>query len=519
MLGARRLTLRVVMAIGCCALGRPSTAAQQDESESRAFQDVVGGKAGQWEGGGGGASTLLKGVVASVVPVLQRSFAHANVSARCTGAFMDLSRRILSMDMAAWRFLDATGKFPSGILEGTLGDLGAYDECLASRLNGADGHDAPLKSLFVPSYRGQYCSVFLRPKETRAMDKLITQLTRYSVVKVSAEALFAAAASSVLAECILRTVPSSHFTRCCMNTLKAFSAVSNTESLLAKTPHEHECLKCLNGVRFFTALWVILGHSYNILDPHILGRGLGIFEMTNEFFFCIIANAYPSVETFFVIRLTTPSAFLLGLVYLLPAVVHGPAADQWLPGKVDSCYRSWPAVLLHYNNWLSHADIDVQMENESMENKSFCRGCRKMMQALDLIHQRPYPHVGSYVVGALAGFVFLRFRNWNINKVRGFLGNAVLSYLFGWAFYLACEKPFANLERSCFKRFLRGSDRGKPRGDECGSSSSLVVITANKKNEQLDGTAELKRPEQNLRRPTVRGTMGAAVLLRSSTCG
>ncbi|XP_077532621.1 nose resistant to fluoxetine protein 6-like [Haemaphysalis longicornis] len=763
MLGARRLTLHVVMAIGCCALGRPSTAAQQDESGSRAFQDVVGGKAGQWEGGGGGASTLLKGVVASVVPVLQRSFAHANVSAGCTGAFMDLSRRILSMDMAAWRFLDATGKFPSGILEGTLGDLGAYDECLASRLNGADAHDAPLKSLFAPSYRGQYCSVFLRPTETRAMDKLITQLTRYSVVKkrfnltaarkavrkgrvhglrfglcvpsvcspaevgtIVASLAQLVSLTSVVMSCradddgklnatqvtflvifsllaclvLLGTIvdvlerlkkqePPLLAKRgergCCMNTLKAFSAVSNTESLLAKTPHEHECLKCLNGVRFFTALWVILGHSYNILDPHILGRGLGIFEMTNEFFFCIIANAYPSVETFFVIsgfllvyqmypklkdlrsrikvvlvaeirryiRLTTPSAFLLGLVYLLPAVVHGPAADQWLPGKVDSCYRSWPAVLLHYNNWLSHADIcsghlwyiacDMQIFTvvailcvllsinaglgiAAMVSLSI--GCNafiayfthktqlgpsrvssggdvsKMMQALDLIHQRPYPHVGSYVVGALAGFVFLRFRNWNINKVaqvalwsfsvaaclygvfgafkwqkgapptgadvvlynglhrtlfamgvawvlyacatghadivnkflaweafvplgrltfsvylvhffvlvtfpgmtrervyiahwflvRGFLGNAVLSYLFGWAFYLACEKPFANLERSCFKRFLRGSDWGKPRGDECGSSSSLVVITANKKNEQLDGTAESKRP-------------------------
>ncbi|KAK8756718.1 hypothetical protein V5799_000580 [Amblyomma americanum] len=41
----------------------------------------------------------------------------------------------------------------------------------------------------------------------------------------------------------------------------------------------------------------------------------------------------------------------------------------------------------------------------------------KMMQALDLIHQRPYPHVGSYVVGALTAFAFLRFRNARIGKM------------------------------------------------------------------------------------------------------
>ncbi|KAH7931471.1 hypothetical protein HPB49_025740 [Dermacentor silvarum] len=75
--------------------------------------------------------------------------------------------------------LDATGKFPSGILEGTTGDLGAYDECLSSRLEAVAGH-APAPSA---SSHGQYCSVFLKPKQSRAMDKLIAQLTRYSVVK------------------------------------------------------------------------------------------------------------------------------------------------------------------------------------------------------------------------------------------------------------------------------------------------------------------------------------------------
>ncbi|XP_077507816.1 nose resistant to fluoxetine protein 6-like [Amblyomma americanum] len=709
-----------------------------------------GGKTGLPEGRA--TSSLLRGLVASVVPVLQRSFAHANVSATCTGALMDFSRRVLRMDMAAWRFLDATGKFPSGILEGTTGDLGAYDECLATRLENPGGAEAP-----SVSSRGQYCSVFFRPKQTRAMDRLIAQLTRYSVVKKrfnlttvrkaikkgrirglrfgicvpsacsqgEVEAILGSltqlvSLTSAVASCrtddrnelsgtqiafiviysflaflvLLGTavdvlsrlnkeepllLPKGRETVRWTDMLIAFSAVNNTESLLKKTPPEHDCLKCLNGLRFFTALWVILGHSYNILDPHILGRALGIFEMTNEFFFCIIANAYPSVETFFVIsgfllvyqmypklkdvrsriivltaeirryiRLTIPVALLLGVVFLLPALVRGPAADQWLPGKVANCYQSWPAVLLHYNNWLTHVRIcsghlwyvacDMQIFTLvsilcvllSINTRlgiaamvSLCVGCNafiayfthtaqigpsrvssggdvsKMMQALDLIHQRPYPHVGSYVVGALTAFAFLRFRNARIGKmaqlalwsfsvaaclygvfgafkwqkgaaptgadvvfyngmhrtlfamgvawvlyacasghaglvnrflaweafvplgrltfsvylvhffvlvatpgmareriyiahwflVRGFLGNTVLSYLFGWLFYLVCEKPFSNIERSCFTRLLRPSGRADASGADESSSSSLVVLTANRKNELLDDAA------------------------------
>ncbi|XP_037291329.1 nose resistant to fluoxetine protein 6 [Rhipicephalus microplus] len=735
------------ISIACCIVARATSA-----SEGLSSVDDEDGKGGPSEGA---TSSLLRGLVASVVPVLQRSFARTNVSALCTEALMDFSRRILRMDIAAWRFLDATGKFPSGILEGTTGDLGAYDECLASRLEPTSGDRTSLSS------RGQYCSVFLKPKQSRAMDKLIAQLTRYPVIKkrfnltmarkaikkgrvrglrfglcvpsscsaAEVEAILASLAqlislTSALTSCrtdesnelngtqVAFIVIYSTLTICVLlgtivdvlerlkkkeTTLlhkdkdsgkwvaawKAFSAVRNTESLLKKTPPEHECLKCLNGMRFFTALWVILGHSYNILDPHILGRGLGIFEMTNEFLFCIIANAYPSVETFFVlsgfllvhqmypklkdarsrtmvfltaeirryIRLTVPTALLLGLVFLLPLLVRGPAADQWLPGKVAKCYQSWPAVLLHYNNWLTHVRIcsghlwyvacDMQiftlvsvlcillsmnawlgiaaMVLVSVGCNAFIAyfthktqigpsrvssggDVSKMMQALDLIHQRPYPHIGSYVAGALAAFAFLRFRNVRISRmaqlamwsfstaacvygvfgafkwqkgappwgadvvlynglhrtlfaagiawilyacasghaglvnrflaweafvplgrltfsvylvhffvlvatpgmareriyiahwflVRGFLGNAVLSYLFGWAFYLVCEKPFSNIERSCFNRFVNLRSRQRPKGNES-SASSMVVLAANQRNESLEEVSAASR--------------------------
>ena len=55
--------------------------------------------------------------------------------------------------------LDSCGKFPpSGLLEGTLADLGRFDECLD-----VDDDLSQQDSLVATRTQGQYCSVVLRP--------------------------------------------------------------------------------------------------------------------------------------------------------------------------------------------------------------------------------------------------------------------------------------------------------------------------------------------------------------------
>ncbi|KAH7956791.1 hypothetical protein HPB52_012784 [Rhipicephalus sanguineus] len=81
-----------------CVIARAASASQGLSST----EDEGGKRGGPSEGA---TSSLLRGLVASVVPVLQRSFARANVSALCTEALMDFSRRILRMDIAAWSAL------------------------------------------------------------------------------------------------------------------------------------------------------------------------------------------------------------------------------------------------------------------------------------------------------------------------------------------------------------------------------------------------------------------------------
>src|SRR5437763_1353855 len=55
--------------------------------------------------------------------------------------------------------IDSSGKFPpSGVMEGTLTDLGRFDECLSINevLEGDD-------ELVVTRMKGQYCSINIRP--------------------------------------------------------------------------------------------------------------------------------------------------------------------------------------------------------------------------------------------------------------------------------------------------------------------------------------------------------------------
>ncbi|XP_064459317.1 O-acyltransferase like protein-like [Ornithodoros turicata] len=722
---------------------------------------------------------MMKRVLHYALPTVQKSLSHPNVSDECAQSLFHIMRALLSLDMSALRLLDSSGKFPSGLLEGSTAALGAYDECLSTVLRTSEGQ---------PLYRGKYCNMYIKPIRSAVMDRLLGQLTRHAAVKnrfnvtsiyealkkgrihglrfglcapstctskelelilspltelVSATVLitscrteepitlnpahvvyififtvlllmlamgtsvdvlirykskskpgldacreckfflfcfppppFVTANVIVTCQCTCidaesdvprdikrdvhaewdsatkspqSIVPCFFFFSFFLNTALlfkvplCFSAISNTESLLKAVDDDRKQLKCINGLRFFSAAWVILGHTYSVLDPHILGRALGIFEMTHQLLFCIIANAYPSVETFFVIsgfllvyqlypkfkdtkkkirlllvaeirryvRITTPMMLLLGLIFLYPLVVHGPAADEWLPIKIGNCYRNWMAMPLHYNNWLTHADIcsghlwylacDMQIFTvvlvlcmilaQSPRAGTcimvlvalLCNGAiayltyvmqigpsrvssggdvNKMMKALDLIHQRPFPHVASYIMGALTGFAILKRGQAQISKVtcvvlwlsatvcclygvfgafkwqmgnppvgadvifyngihrsafafgicwviyacitgharlvnrllswnallllgrltfsvylvhffvivtsvamtreriyishwflvRSFFGNMVLSYIFGYLFYLTCEKPFVNLENIVFGR-------------------------------------------------------------------
>lgn len=92
-------------------------------------------------------------VLKDAMPLFLRSGLETNVSASCAGSLLNMVSALRESKIWAFTMLDSSGKLPSGILEGTLTDLGAFDQCLAVKSDReGSGH-------FV----GQYCLLDMRP--------------------------------------------------------------------------------------------------------------------------------------------------------------------------------------------------------------------------------------------------------------------------------------------------------------------------------------------------------------------
>ncbi|XP_022672835.1 nose resistant to fluoxetine protein 6-like isoform X2 [Varroa destructor] len=175
--------------------------------------------------------------------------------------------------------------------------------------------------------------------------------------------------------------------------LRCFSAVENTRKLLstkAAIDSDAYRLRFIHGLRFFSASWVILGHTYFLIIPTSLAESLNIIKLQEDIWFCLIGNAFPCIQTFLFmsgfllsynvlkylssykktlaipillllarryIRLTTPIIFLVGLFLVLPRFISGPIYSEYKGIVFGSCEINWWRVLLHINNWVPFFDM------------------------------------------------------------------------------------------------------------------------------------------------------------------
>ncbi|XP_054711039.1 O-acyltransferase like protein-like [Uloborus diversus] len=93
-------------------------------------------------------------VMKKVLPKILRIHSQLNVSTQCNSAMMQLITGLRNFKSWAIRMVDASGRLPSGSLEGTLTDLGDYDQCLDIL--------QPLRNKHK-QIRGQYCTLEVKP--------------------------------------------------------------------------------------------------------------------------------------------------------------------------------------------------------------------------------------------------------------------------------------------------------------------------------------------------------------------
>ncbi|KAG0428034.1 hypothetical protein HPB47_024966, partial [Ixodes persulcatus] len=260
--------------------------------------------------------------------------------------------------------LDASAKFPNGLLQGTMADLGAFDECIETVIYDQFGRE---------DIRGQYCNVdirivndtsiedFIRPAATishrrfpigaryvnqrpwgtrfgicmttecsaKDMQVIADAVTNNGIVKVAIQGCVTNQhpPMDTTQTAILRFLGTLVFivalaTACDMYFsrkktkdvtrprwvyyLSQLSIPSNTHLLLV-VPRSGDpyFYRFLHGMRFFSIFWVVLGHAYMPVPP-FSSRPVNTYNFGDRWEFCIVTAAYLSVDTLFFI-----SGFLL----------------------------------------------------------------------------------------------------------------------------------------------------------------------------------------------------------------
>jgi len=162
-----------------------------------------------------------------------------------------------------------------------------------------------------------------------------------------------------------------------------FSMLSNGKKILSLAPSK-DSVTCINGIRFLSLTWVIMGHCWAFLPPATSNMFYVYVTLMKRFSFQPILNGTFSVDTFFVlsgfltaylffkrssskkekspittvammylhryIRLTPALAILMGFATILPAYVATDGPFGVTDVQLSTCDKYWWYNLLYINN-------------------------------------------------------------------------------------------------------------------------------------------------------------------------
>ncbi|KAL1440578.1 hypothetical protein MTO96_001133 [Rhipicephalus appendiculatus] len=301
---------------------------------------------------------VIERIFKEALPLVYRFSTGAGSSPDCMGALFKWVLAIRRLEPWALRMVDAMGRPPAGIFEGTITDFGSFDQCLEVRAQDSWGDE---------SFRGQYCSLFLKPNidtsrpisflrnSRRNLSRIMKSIwfpgfrlgicvpsacsrNDIDVLIKSAFKNYGVNASvplcdvqrdiqldnlqqaSLICLCVVLSMvglgtlvdvflrsrqEKDRKPHAVLGALTSWSAYSNTLRLF-DVSDDGSRLRALHGVRFLTMLWIILGYCY-ALTPIPNRKSSTCFDFVKHTPFMFIANAYPAADTFFCL-----SGFLFG---------------------------------------------------------------------------------------------------------------------------------------------------------------------------------------------------------------
>ncbi|XP_075550082.1 uncharacterized protein LOC142583457 [Dermacentor variabilis] len=108
-------------------------------------------------------------VMASIPDSLRTQLLGADVRPECSVGLLRTVRALQNLEPWVLRLLDATGKYPTGLLQWSRADIGAFDECIATVVRDSYGHEVS---------HGQYCNLLVYAKNStnwgRTIEKILS---------------------------------------------------------------------------------------------------------------------------------------------------------------------------------------------------------------------------------------------------------------------------------------------------------------------------------------------------------
>ncbi|XP_052124415.1 nose resistant to fluoxetine protein 6-like isoform X2 [Frankliniella occidentalis] len=169
--------------------------------------------------------------------------------------------------------------------------------------------------------------------------------------------------------------------------LLAFSAYTNGRRLMHVAPPSDSNFTCINGIRFFSAMWVILGHRYRWALDIPYTNLIVIPQRVTDISVMMIASAPLSVDTFFLIgglvnsysfmravgqrksfnfimyyvhryiRLTPAFAMMVAITATWLALLgNGPLWTKVMGSASQSCRDNWWTAMLYVANYANAND-------------------------------------------------------------------------------------------------------------------------------------------------------------------
>ncbi|XP_075539822.1 nose resistant to fluoxetine protein 6-like [Dermacentor variabilis] len=321
---------------------------------------------------------------------LRRKLLEADVRPECTAGLLRTMRGFQNLDPWALKLFDASGKYPTGLFEGSRVDMGAFDECLSIVLR--DGYGNMLS-------RGQYCNLMIYVTNGSAVEEVVRSFSDvlhprlqyfrkyFSYTKLPVGRL----AVCSLNDCNQQDLQALVAIGALSEFITAFSATSNTRMLLKvsdKNKQDHYALQFLHGMRFYGIVHIALGHCGSVMT-------------------CI------------------PLFFIIMCLYALQTFVKGPNTKAFFQDLHKELASHWWHLLLQIRNFdtISERDVIPHVWYLSTDFQLFVVSLvtllifkRVMLRTLNEYYIRPYYHTVCYFGGCMTYLVVDDFKERKISK-------------------------------------------------------------------------------------------------------